>query len=87
MVFGVDVSSERRKAPPGNLDVWIPACGLSEVAGMTEESIRGLIDQRCPVQHSTDFDLIVRIDSVKQAQTPINELKGWVLANPHASAS
>ena len=68
MVFGVDVSGERPKAPPGNLDVWIPACGLSEVAGMTVESIRDAIDQRYPVRHSTDFDLVVRIDSVKQAQ-------------------
>ena len=87
MVFGVDVAGERREAPPGNLDVWIRSMGLSEVAGMTEESIRDAIDQRRPVQHSTDFDLGVRIDSVEQAQTPIDELKGWVSANPHASAS
>ena len=87
MVFGVNVSGERLNAPPAHLDAWIPSMGLSEVAGMTVESIRDVINQRHPVQHSTDFDLVVRIDSVEQAQTLINELKGWVSANPHASAS
>ena len=86
-VFGVNVSGEREKAPPGNLDVWIPTKGLSEVIGMPEESIRDAINQRHSVQHSTDFDLVVRINSVEQAQTLINELKGWFSANPHASGS
>ena len=86
MVFGVNVSGERRKAPPANLDVWIPSMGLSEVAGMTVESIRDAINQRHPVQHSTDFDLVVRIDSVEQAQVLVDELKGWVSSNPHANA-
>ena len=68
MVFGVNVSGERLNAPPANLDVWIPSMGLSEVAGMTEESIRDAINQRHPVQHSTDFDLVLKIQSVEQAQ-------------------
>ena len=82
-VLGVNVSGERQKAPPGNLDVWIPTKGLSEVAGMTEEAIRDAINQRYSVQHSTNFDLVVRIHSVEQAQDLVGELKGWVSASPH----
>ena len=82
-VFGVNVSGERQKAPPGNLDVWIPTKGLSEVVGMTEEAIRDAINQRYSVQHSTNFDLVVRIHSVEQAQDLVDELKGWVSASPH----
>ena len=81
-VFGVNISGERRKTPPGSLDVWIPTGGLSEVAGMKEESIRGAINQGHSVQHSTDFDLVVRIHSAEQAQDLVNELKGWVSASP-----
>ena len=86
MVFGVNVSGERRKAPPANLDAWIPTSGLAEVAGMTEKSIRDEINQRYSVQHSTDFDLVVRIHSVEQAQELIDELKEWVSSSPPASA-
>ena len=46
MVFGVNVSGERLNAPPANLYVWIPTGGLAEVSGMTEESVRGAINQR-----------------------------------------
>ena len=77
MVFGVNVSGERRNAPPANLDVWIPTGGLAEVAGMPVESIRDAISQRHPVQHSTDFDIVLRLQSVEQVQVLVDELKGW----------
>ena len=34
MIFGVNVSGERLKPPPGQLDVRLPTKGLSEVAGI-----------------------------------------------------
>ena len=83
MVFGVNVSGERRKAPPGNLDVWISTVGL---VGMTEESIRAAINQDL-VQHSTSYDLVVRIHSVEQAQELVDKLKGWVSSDLHVSAA
>ena len=72
--------------PPANLDAWIPSMGLSEVAGMTVESIRDASKQRHPVQHSTDFNLVLRIQSIEQAQVLVDELKGWVSANLPVSA-
>ena len=78
MVFGVNVSGERLNAPPANLYVWIPPGGLAEVCGMTAESIRDAINQRHSVQHSTDFDLVVGVHSLEEAQDLINDLKEWV---------
>ena len=83
MVFGVNVSGERQKAPPGNLDVWISTVGL---VGMTEESIRDSINQDL-VQHSTNYDLVVRIHSVEQAQELVGKLKGWVSSSLHVGAA
>ena len=87
MVFGVNVSGERRNAPPANLDVWIPTGGLAEVAGMPVESIRDAISQRHPVQHSTDFDIVLRLQSVEQVQVLVDELKGWASSSLSVSAT
>ena len=61
--------------------------GLSEVAGMPVESIRDAISQRHPVQHSTDFDIVLRLQSVEQAQVLVDELKGWVSSSLSVSAT
>ena len=87
MVFGVNISGEREKTPLGNLDVWIPTLGLSDVSAMTETEIRDEINQRHPVQYSTSYDLVVRIHSAEEAENLVNELKGWVSLGPHVSAA
>ena len=87
MVLGVNVSGERRKAPLGKLDVWISTVGLSDVSGMTEAKIRDEINQHHPVQHSTSYDLVVRMHSAEQAQGLIDELKGWVSSSQHVGAA
>jgi hypothetical protein len=87
MVFGVNVSGEREETPLGNLDVWIPTLGLSEVSGMSETEVRDEINQRHPVHHLTSYDLVVRMQSAEEAQGLINALKGWVSSSQHVGAA
>jgi len=78
MVFGINVSGQRRNTPAGELDVWIPKSALSQVLGLPEQPVKDLL-MNLPVleMNASDNkdDCIVRMKDQQAADAVSKELQ------------
>jgi len=75
MVFGVNVAGGLDSPPNGQLDVWVRTDALSEVTGVSENSIRQRLSKIVPPFKASVMDFVLRLKSQGEAQQLIVELK------------
>jgi hypothetical protein len=78
MVFGVNVAGGRRKAPQGELDVWIPVTTLAKFSTVSEQELRSVLKSDFQASESGVTDCIVRLKSQEQAQELVSRLRKWL---------
>jgi hypothetical protein len=78
MIFGVNVAGGRRRPPTGELDVWIPVPGLSEVVGVPDQEIRLSLRQTFTVTESGTTDCIVRLKSADSGLALVSLVGDWL---------
>jgi len=78
MVFGINVSGQRRNTPAGELDVWIPKSALGQVLGLPEQPVKDLL-MNLPVleMNASDNkdDCIVRMKDQQAADAVAKQLQ------------
>jgi hypothetical protein len=75
MVFGVNVAGGLNNPPHGQLDVWVRPDALSEVASVSENSIRQRLSKIVPPFKASVMDFVLRLKSLEEAKRLIEELK------------
>jgi hypothetical protein len=80
MVFGVNVSGERRNTPTGQLDIWIPKHTLGRVLDLPEQQMKDLLKKLPALEmYATDNkdDCIVRLENQQAADSTAKLLQDW----------
>jgi len=81
IIFGVNVAGERRKAPLGELDVWLPAASIAQTTGVPEQEIRKILHRDFQTTDSGETDCIVRLKTPDQTQALISRMRDWITGN------
>ena len=76
-LFGINVSGQRKRTPPGELDVWIPTKNLAEVTNQEESALRVQIKGRLVVIAEEKIDCVIRIKTTDDARVVVDLLKAW----------
>ncbi|MGD0498025.1 MAG: endonuclease NucS domain-containing protein [Bryobacteraceae bacterium] len=75
-LFGINVSGQLKKAPAGELDVWVVTKNLAEVAHLSDDSaVRDDLSKAFP-QVFQGAKCVIRLTTVAQAETLVKLLKG-----------
>ena len=79
MVFGVNVAA-KAEPPHGQLDVWIPARSLAEVAGRQENDVRSALEKQpiSGIQMGRGNPSWIRLKTVEEAQVLVQQLREFV---------
>ena len=75
-VYGVNVSGKLAECPIGKLDIWVRTAKLAEVTGIGEEAIKQRLSKISAPFIKRRMDFILRLNSTKDAELLIAELKG-----------
>jgi len=75
-VYGVNVSGKLAECPIGKLDIWVRTAKLAEVTGIGEEAMKQRLSKISAPFIKRRMDFILRLNSTKDAELLIAELKG-----------
>ena len=87
MVYGLNVSGERMKPPPGHLDVWIPTKSLSELTLLAEVVIRQTLREKHPLLEAQTVDCVLRLKTTEEARRLVEQLRAWATAGTRLDRS
>lgn len=84
MVFGVNVSGKLNNAPAGKLDVWVRPPALSEVTGVSEDTIRTELQGKYSAASGggQDYSYMIRLTAQDEAERLVAQLREWANNKP-----